>query len=381
MNRSRATPALVFMAFVTVSQLAGHRVAGQAPDRQAPDRQAALPPIRLTIYAVEDLPVYRMGRSDDPVFDPSALVFALKTRVDPPSWLLDETDIKINLATKSLFIRQFHANHDEIANLLQRLRRFSRSIDKASLDATIEEARKTNRRVLLLVSRPESNFTANALAVLDDERFAKVSDHYLLRCITPERIDQLGGALGNLNSPDDSRLCVLAGNGDPIDQLTDQESRAHRDSITQFLRKHGVPLPTADTVLRAGQVRSDAEQKKTLLIVSGPGCVHCIRLKTFLSAYESIFSKDFVPVIVDTRMPDVESVTTRFGRTDDEIPWYAIIDSDGKPIVTSESTTGNIGFPADDEDRDYFRSMFDQTRRRISDAELDEVFRALRGGS
>jgi hypothetical protein len=334
---------------------------------------------RLTIYGVDDLPVYRIGSSGDPVFDPSTLVMYLKQNVDAESWGRDGHGLVVNRASKSLFIHQTLRNHAAIESILHRVALFCRPISEASIQETIALAKRTNRRVLLLVSGPEANFAVASIAVLEGAAFAKVSENYLLRCLTTDRADQVRKAVGDGEATFENGLYVIGGDGLVIEQLAADDGQADEVAIRAFLKRSAVPLPTAETVLAAGLEAAAAEKKKVLLIVSGPGCVHCIRFKAFLNEHGQAFSKDYVQAVVDTRMPDSEIVSRRFGRTDDDIPWYAVIDSKGQVSVTSESATGNIGFPIDDDDRAHFRGMFNATRQKMSDAELQQVFRALGG--
>ena len=364
----------VFFAIVLIS-LAG----GYMDDARAGDGSPAISPSHLTIYSVDDLPVYRLGPGGQPVFDPSPLVMYLKQKIGGKSWRTGGHRIVVNQAAKALLVHQSGSNHEEIASILQRIRLFSRSINAADMEETILEAHDTHRRVLLLVSRPETAITVDLLAVLEDPGFGKVADHYMLRCVSADRVDRLGDAIDQPETRVGPGLYVIGGDGVVVDRLFETDPRRDRNSIRDFLSSAAVPLPTAETVLRSGLKRAKEQTKKVLLIVSGPGCVHCIRLKAFLGANAKRFAKDYVQVVVDTRMPDVEAVTAPLGRSGDEIPWYAVVDSQGNSAVTSESKTGNIGFPADDEDRLHFRSMFERTRDKMSEADLEKVFQSLSG--
>jgi hypothetical protein len=111
---------------------------------QSPDGAPEPPATRLTIYCVDDLPVYRIGPNGTPVFDPAPLVMYLKQKVDAKSWGRDGHGIVVNRPSKSLFVKQTGPNHDAIQSILQRVGLFCRPISEASIQETIVLAKKTN---------------------------------------------------------------------------------------------------------------------------------------------------------------------------------------------------------------------------------------------
>jgi hypothetical protein len=53
------------------------------------------------------------------------------------------------------------------------------------------------------------------------------------------------------------------------------------------------------------------------------------------------------------------------------IPWYAILDVDGKALVTSNDSKGeNIGFPDSESGQAHFRAMLERTAIRLSADEI-----------
>lgn len=73
------------------------------------------------IYALYDLPVYRLGPGSSG-FDPSVLFALIKKSVDPESW--DKTDATIVAYPQNLScaISQTEANHARLADLFSSLR-------------------------------------------------------------------------------------------------------------------------------------------------------------------------------------------------------------------------------------------------------------------
>ena len=92
----------------------------------------------------------------------------------------------------------------------------------------------------------------------------------------------------------------------------------------------------------------------------------------------AVLAKDFVLQSIDTSCQrNADKVIARVrGKDRGGIPWMAVLDADGKRLVTSDGPKGNIGCPIQPHEVDWFRSMLEQTRKRLTDAELDQVQQA-----
>lgn len=55
------------------------------------------------------------------------------------------------------------------------------------------------------------------------------------------------------------------------------------------------------------------------------------------------------------------------------IPWFAMLDADGKSMATSTGPKGNIGFPATRPEIDHFVKMLKRCRRKLSDGDIEEL--------
>jgi hypothetical protein len=60
------------------------------------------------------------------------------------------------------------------------------------------------------------------------------------------------------------------------------------------------------------------------------------------------------------------------------IPWMTILDEKGEKLITSDGPKGNIGYPFEPHEIDYFLVMLKQTGQHMSSERLAEVERALR---
>ena len=61
------------------------------------------------------------------------------------------------------------------------------------------------------------------------------------------------------------------------------------------------------------------------------------------------------------------------------IPWFAILDADGKKLATSNSLEGgeNIGYPSEAGGQVHFAHMLNTTRQRMSEADVQSLIDAI----
>ena len=62
------------------------------------------------------------------------------------------------------------------------------------------------------------------------------------------------------------------------------------------------------------------------------------------------------------------------------IPWFAILDADGKKLATSNElkSQNNIGFPTEPGDLVHFEHMLKSTQQRLTDEEISELISSLK---
>ena len=92
-----------------------------------------------------------------------------------------------------------------------------------------------------------------------------------------------------------------------------------------------------------------------------------------------ILSKDYIDLKIDTdRMTNGKEVADRLRKNKrGGIPWMVILDSEEKPLITSDGPKGNIGCHVQPHEREYFAEMLSKTRRNIGDEELSALNKAL----
>lgn len=60
------------------------------------------------------------------------------------------------------------------------------------------------------------------------------------------------------------------------------------------------------------------------------------------------------------------------------IPWFAILDAEGKTLSTSDGPKGNVGYPFKPEEIEHFISMLKGTRRRMGEDDVATIEAGLR---
>jgi hypothetical protein len=94
-----------------------------------------------------------------------------------------------------------------------------------------------------------------------------------------------------------------------------------------------------------------------------------------------ILAKYYTVVTVDTEKNDgSEPLARRLGSKEgiDGIPWFAVIDAQGKVLATSEGPKGNIGYPDSDIEVAHFFKVLNATAKGITDGEIATINKVLK---
>jgi thioredoxin-related protein len=180
-------------------------------------------------------------------------------------------------------------------------------------------------------------------------------------------------------------LAVLDADGKVVTaQRTDPlEEGDHHDpkKVAEFLTRWKVAAKDARRVLDEALQRASSDDKRVLLTFGAPWCGWCHRLHDWMAQPEiaAILDRDFVIAQVDIdRMTGGKEVQKRYQpASSGGIPWFAILDVQGKALVTSDGPGGNIGYPAQPKEIDHFLSMVKGQARRIDAGQLDQVRKSL----
>jgi hypothetical protein len=92
----------------------------------------------------------------------------------------------------------------------------------------------------------------------------------------------------------------------------------------------------------------------------------------------AILAREFVPLRLEAdRMIGGKEILRRYQSVESGIPWFVFLDGDGKAVVTSDGPKGNVGFPAAPHEIAHFRAMLEQSKRRLTDADINALVASL----
>ncbi len=186
-------------------------------------------------------------------------------------------------------------------------------------------------------------------------------------------------------------LTVLAADGSVVanqetsslEKSPDADPKGHDVAkVLAFFKSHQAPMLNADEVLAASVAAAKSQGKLVFLHFGAPWCGYCHRLEDWLAKPEIavIWSKAFVDVKVDTdRMTNGEALlkSHSLGKNGG-IPWCEILDAEGKALVNSNGPGGNIGFPMQPEEIDWFAEMITKSGARLSAADVAVLLSSLK---
>jgi len=133
----------------------------------------------------------------------------------------------------------------------------------------------------------------------------------------------------------------------------------------------------AREIVAAALSQAKQSDKRLLVYYGADWCVWCDLLEQCLEAHRDVLAADYVMVKVDeSTMKNTDELGEPWGKSQgDGIPWMAILDSEGKPLVTSnDSPTGiNIGHPVEAEELDHFMAMLKKTAQHLTPEQLADL--------
>lgn len=143
------------------------------------------------------------------------------------------------------------------------------------------------------------------------------------------------------------------------------------------------PKPPADVIYQNGLAALRNSGKAGFFSVSAPGCIWCRRMGQFFSSGDAaeVLQRYYVYIAVDVvNNSGTTDLAKRFGRSEDEgTPWFAVIDAEGKALMTSNASGENIGFPGNDKERAAFLAILRTTAKGITPEELTVIEDGLKG--
>ncbi len=135
-------------------------------------------------------------------------------------------------------------------------------------------------------------------------------------------------------------------------------------------------ITDAETVYRQALTTARQENKRVFLHLGAPSCGWCRKLEEFLEEPDvaKIFHKDYVIVKIDlSKMAGAEALASRLRTNQGGIPWFVILDSEGKSLVTADGPSGNIGYPVTPEEKKHFMYMLKETAKNLTAEDISII--------
>jgi hypothetical protein len=188
----------------------------------------------------------------------------------------------------------------------------------------------------------------------------------------------------SLPSAEEATFAVLDSEGRLVASATARElssdDHLNGPKVFAFLKKHAQPQPDAERLLADALAEAKRDDKRVLFVQSTNFSAPCLLLSRFLDDHKEVLAKDYVLVKIDRRFKNGRAVIDRIRKAEENaLPWMAILDAAGKPLITSTGPGGNIGFPIEPAGVAHFETMLRTTARRMSADELRSLRDALLG--
>ena len=266
---------------------------------------------------------------------------------------------------------------------------------KVQVARAVERAKHNDQRILLMFGGDWCGWCHKLHGLFKSNREVAtvLSNEYVLVTVDTEAPNaaELLKTCKDALSPDELKgfgypfLAVLDAEGKVVKaQQTDVlEEGDHHDpkKVADFLNKWKVAPKDAKRVLDEALARASSDDKRVLLTFGAPWCGWCHKLHDWMAQPEiaAILDRDFVIAQVDIdRMTGGKEIQKRYQpASSGGIPWFAILDAQGKALATSDGPGGNIGYPAQPKEIDHFLSMVKGQGRRIDDSQRDQLRKSL----
>jgi beta-lactamase regulating signal transducer with metallopeptidase domain len=255
-----------------------------------------------------------------------------------------------------------------------------------------EQIKLVNQHLLIVFGVPDDPRIHRLMDTrFNNSDFRPLSDEFRFLAIPTdpahlEAANQLAATLNVALDGDRSRflLVLLDSTGAQVAvsdaaELSDG-GELSRARFIEWLRKFQPEPLDARKLLNDAMAQATLQNKRILIQETATWCGPCHLLSRFLNA-NRVWEQDYIWVKMDHRYTGARELMTELREgASGGIPWFAILDADGKKLATSNELASkeNIGFPSDPNGQAHFEFMLKSTRQRLTDDEISKLISTLK---
>lgn len=303
-------------------------------------------------------------------------------------FLVYALSIPVSASTSSKFFSQ-QTEEGEAADI------YDETADaKAEIEAALSRARKENKRVLVQWGANWCGWcrVLHKLFKEDREIARKLLYEYELILVDVGQFDKNIDLAENFGAEFKSKnkgvpyLTILNKDGEVVsNQETGslEKDKGHDpEKVLSFLTEHQAEYLDANDLLKDSLSKAEANGKRVFLRFSAPWCGWCKRMTKWMEQKEvgTILAKDFIFLKIDQErtINGMEIKKNYPSSLKSGIPWFTVLDRDGKEIVNSSLLDGkNMGFPASDEEILAFSTFLKESKQNITDSDIEFLQESL----
>ena len=175
-------------------------------------------------------------------------------------------------------------------------------------------------------------------------------------------------------------LVFLNDRGKAIEKLELSELAANKrdeidkSNLIRVLTEHTPQPLDGEKLLADALALAKKENKRVIVQETATWCGPCIRLSRFLDRTKDDWRKDYIWIKMDHRWSKAPEIMRKMRNfAPGGVPWYAILDSSGKILATSnqEESEENIGFPSSQAGIAHFMKMITKSKIRLTDKQVE----------
>ena len=259
------------------------------------------------------------------------------------------------------------------------------------LERGLERTKSVNQHLLVVFGQPDDPSIRSLMDIrYNDKKFKPLRDDYRFTAIPTdkkrlEKAKELAKHIGVDLTKDQQNfyLAILDTDGKTaatagLDELAD-DNKLSKEKLFKFLREHQTEAIDARQLFDTALEQAAKENKRVLLQETATWCPPCHRLTRLLNS-NRVWEKDYVWVKMDHRWTGARKLMAELRDEGDRgIPWFAILDAEGKKLATSNDpeTGENFGYPSSKKGRELFAKMLNDTRQRMSEADVQSLIDSI----